>query len=277
MDFGLKQIIEYLKLQRGMNFSGYRMATLQRRLIVRMSTVGALSAADYWERLTSDSIEPDRLIDVFGVNVSHFFRNPLVFEMIGQRLLPELIERKTKDGSRELRIWSAGCGGGEEAYSLAMLLHQLLKKQPGTWRSYVFASDINGKALQQAAQAYYPREKFKDTRLTFLDEYFEPTEKGFVARQLLREMVQFSYDDLTSQLRMSPAESIYGSFDLILCRNVLIYFDAELQERVFKKLDHSLAGSGVLVLGSAEALPTQLAEKFQAIDAGCRIWRKLSR
>ncbi|OEU74632.1 MAG: hypothetical protein BA864_10910 [Desulfuromonadales bacterium C00003093] len=277
MGSGLNHIIEYLKLQRGMDFCGYRLSTLQRRLSVRMSQVGALSSAAYWERLISDPAEPDRLIDVFGVNVSHFFRDPLVFEMIGQRLLPELIESKIEAGNREIRVWSAGCGGGEEAYSLAILLHQTLKKQQGSWRSYIFASDINGQALQQAAQAYYPREKFKDTRLTFLDEYFVPTDNGFAARPFLREMVQFSSDDLTSLERMSPAESIYGSFDLILCRNVLIYFDAELRERVFEKLYHALGCSGILVLGNAEVLPNQLAEKFKTIDVGCRIWRKASR
>lgn len=277
MGSGLNHIIEYLKLQRGMDFCGYRLSTLQRRLSVRMSQVGALSSAAYWERLIFDPAEPDRLIDVFGVNVSHFFRDPLVFEMIGQRLLPELIESKLKTGSREIRVWSAGCAGGEEAYSLAILLHQALKKQQAPWRSYVFASDINGQALQKAAQACYSREKFKDTRLMFLDEYFEPTDNGFAARPFLREMVQFSSDDLTSLERMSPAESIYGSFDLILCRNVLIYFDAELQERVFEKLYHSLGCSGTLVLGNAEVLPNQLAEKFKTIDVGCRIWRKASR
>lgn len=275
MDSSLKHIIEYLRLQRGMDFSGYRMMTLQRRLSVRMSQVGALSSDAYWEVLNSDPTEPDRLIDVFGVNVSHFFRDPLVFEMLGQRLLPKLIERKLESGSREIRIWSAGCGGGEEAYSLAMLLHHALKKQTVPWQHYIFASDINGQALQQATQACYPRDKFVDTRLMFLDEYFESTDNGFVARPFLRQMVNFSSDDLTSQTRMSPADSIYGCFDLILCRNVLIYFDAELQERVFGKLCHSLGHSGLLVLGNAEMLPKQLDGKFQVVDAGCRIWRKL--
>lgn len=277
MDSVLKQIIEDLKSQRGMDFCGYRQSTLQRRLAVRMSQVGILSFSAYRELLLSDPGEADRLIAVFGVNVSHFFRDPLVFEMLGQRLLPELIESKIAAGSREVRVWSAGCGSGEEAYSLAIMLHHALKSQQSSLQSYIFASDINGRALQQAADAGYLRDKFRETRLMLLDEYFESTADGFVVRQFIRDMVQFSCDDLTSRKLMSPAESIYGSFDLILCRNVLIYFAAELQERVFEKLYHCLADGGTLVLGQAEVLPKPLADKFQIIDAGCRIWRKLKR
>ncbi len=273
----LNRVIEYLKQHRGIDFCGYRHSTLQRRLAVRMAQVGVLSIDAYWERLISVLAEPDRLIDVFGVNVSHFFRDPLVFEMLAQRQLPELIDRKIATGSRDIRVWSAGCGGGEEAYSLAILLHEAFKKQQCPLHSYVFASDINGQSLQQAAQACYPREQFKETRLGILDEYFTPSANGYTARQFLREMVQFCCDDLTSPTCMAPAESIYGSFDLILCRNVLIYFDTQLQERVFEKLYHSLAPGGILILGQAEILPKSLADQFQTLDAACRIYRKQER
>jgi len=147
----LAAILADVKELRGIDFSLYRESTLQRRLANRMATLGLADLRQYRRRLGEDPLEPERLIEVIGVQVSHFFRDPLVFEVLAKAVLPAIIEKKRATRSREIRVWSAGCASGEEAYSLAILLDLALRKETDPWRSYIFASDINGQALRQGA------------------------------------------------------------------------------------------------------------------------------
>lgn len=274
MNADLASLLATLKDLRGIDFVHYRQATLQRRLANRMAALGVPDLDSYRQRLQLDPAEPDRLIEIIGIHVSHFFRDPLVFEVLARSILPVIIERKRNSGMREIRIWSAGCAGGEEAYSLAILLDQALMEEADGWHRYVFASDISGKALGEAENAIYPRSKLLETKLGILDRYFEDLAEGFKVRTFLREGVQFCRDDLISSRTVAPAESIFGAFDLILCRNVLIYFDGDLQLEVQKKLCRALDPEGYLVLGSAEVLHPQIAGELREIEKGRRIWQK---
>jgi chemotaxis methyl-accepting protein methylase len=277
MNSHLEEILTELKRGRGIDFKGYRPGTLQRRLANRMAKLRLTDPKTYLRKLKTDPAEVDRLIDTIGVNVSCFFRDPIVFEILAQIVLPEIIERKKTNGTKEIRIWSAGCAAGEEAYSAAILLHQALKKELPNWQTYIFASDINTGALKQAVSGKYPREKFSNTKLGVLDEYFRPVDKGYEVLPFVQKMVHFCNDDLTSSKRITPAESIYGTFDLVLCRNVLIYLEAELQARIFEKLNRSLESSGYLVLGPSESLPQQFASKAVSVDQQNQIWRKINK
>ncbi len=122
------------------------------------------------------------------------------------------------------------------------------------WRLHIFATDIDANALKTAAEGVYPRESFENTKLGILGEHFTAVGEGYRIRTFIRKMVWFSQDDLTSPHRFAPKHSIFGTFDLVFCRNVLIYFSLELQDRVLDKLFKSLDKGGYLILGESESL-----------------------
>ncbi len=214
------------------------------------------------------------MIDEIGINVSSFFRNPLVFEIISHNLLPDIIEGKGRGQSKELRVWSAGCAGGEEPFSLAILIHQVLKNNPLKLYPLLFATDIDSAALKRAAKGLFPRKSFENTKLGLLDSYFDRKNNLYAVRPMIKELVRFSYDDLVSPTTSAPPESIFGDFDLVLCRNVLIYLVEEQQDLVFSKLYRSLAAGGYLVLGESESLNAHLSSKVAVVDYKNRIFQK---
>jgi len=267
------KIAAELKRARGIDVEGYRPNMLRRRIGVRMGKVRVDDPAAYLALLESNPDECDRLMDAIAINVSSFFRNPVVFELLAQYVLPEIVERKQKRGVREIRVWSAGVASGEEAYSLAILVHQALKGQAEKWRPLIFGTDIDGDALKAAARGSYPRDSFADTKLAVLDQYFIPIEAGYRTRPFLRKLVRFSRHDLTAGDLIAPSDSVFGGFDLILLRNVLIYFSRELQARVLERVRKALGRGGYLVLGAAESLEPAMASRFFTIDRRNRIFR----
>ncbi|MBT7069227.1 MAG: protein-glutamate O-methyltransferase CheR, partial [Verrucomicrobia bacterium] len=221
--------------------------------------------------VASQSAITNSLIQLWDASdVSSFFRNPVVFEVLAQSLLPRL----TRDRD-ELRVWSAGCAAGEEAYSIAILIQEEIKRiRDTTLHSMIFATDIDREVLKKAAKAVYPRESLKDAKLGIVDTYFEPLRDGFKLCAEVKKTVHFSEDDLLSPRTGAPAESIYGSFDLVLCRNVLIYFSDKRQKQVFRRLYNALAKGGYLVLGDSETICRDLKSRFKTIDAKNKIYQK---
>ena len=258
----------------GIDLVGYRRPMLERRLAARIRALRLGDSAAYLQRLKTHPDECHRLIDAVGINVSSFFRNPLVFEIIKERIIPDILERRGRMPSNEIRVWSAGCSKGEEVYSIAILLHMALRGKVGDWVLHIFATDMDGEALEMARTATYPRESFEFTKLGVLDNYFKPNESGFELRPFIRKMVRFSKHDLTSRTAPIPPDSVFGGFDLTLCRNVLIYFSRDTQARVLGNLCKSVAKGGYLVLGESEALFPDVEEKLDTVDKGSRIYRK---
>ena len=276
MQSHLDTVLAELKKSRGIDLSGYRRSMLKRRLGARMARLRCDSPAAYLARLRTDPSECDHLIDAIAINVSSFFRNPVVWEILGQTALPEIIERKRQSGHREIRAWSAGCSAGEEAFSMAIQIHRALKGEVADWRIHIFGTDIDTKALKTAAEGTYPRKSFENTRLGVLDEYFTTVDRGYRVRPFLRKMVWFSRDDLASPHGFAPKESVFGTFDLVLCRNVLIYFGLELQDRVLDKLLKSLDKGGYLILGESESINRELQSRLAEVDVKNRIYSKHS-
>ena len=277
METHLDTMIAHVERVRGIDLGGCRRPMLRRRIAARMRTLGVSDPAAHLQRLETDPSECDRLIDAVGISVSSFFRNPLVFEIIGKRILPEIIERKRRQPSREIRVWSAGCGAGEEAYSAAILIHAATRGEVADWVPRIFATDINQDAMRAAAVGAYARESFQTTKLGVLDEYFTPSGTEFDVRPFIRSMVRFSQHDLTSPRSGAPTDSVFGTFDLVLCRNVLIYFSRERQERVLDRLCRSVARGGYLVLGESESLGSAMEPELGTVDRDNRIFRRPAR
>ena len=274
MEDAIMMIFEELHRVSGIDFSSYKCSHSEKRLDERMAALGINDRYEYLKRLRNDPPECDRLINALAIKVSSFFRNTIVFEIIAQRVLPQIIERNKHGGTCQIRIWSAGCADGEEAYSIAILISEAVKKELIRWHPYIFATDISQDALIVAKRGIYPRGSLENTKLGILDKYFIVRDHFYEVSEIIRKMIRFSQDDLSSKDRLAPTDSIFGNFDLILCRNVLIYFSPKLQKRVCDKLYKTLNKGGFLILGDSEFPDPDTERKLIAIDSRNRIYQK---
>lgn len=272
----LTKILNLLRDQRGFDFNGYRPSMLERRIQKRIYSTNCQNINDYFDYLLSHSDELDNLIDVFTINVSRFFRNSLNFEYITKVIIPELFQSKTEQKNHSLRVWSAGCAFGEEPYSVAIIIKEFLRKENITFKPNIFATDIDKKALNRASEGYYNFESIKKVKYGILEKYFTQEDNQFKIDTEIKKMVKFSFYDLLDKNSSVPPESIYGSFDLVMCRNVLIYFDQNYQNTIFNKLYKSLNLNGYLMLGEAEIPPDEFKHKFKRENNFCKIYRKIS-
>ena len=265
----LNDILEAVRVTAGTDLTGHRRSMLSRSISERLTQRG-MDADQYSSLCRADAKECATLADSIAIHVSSFFRNPIVFEILAQSVLPRLMEQKN-----EVRVWSAGCAAGEEPYSIAILIQEELKRsRRRDVHPLIFATDIDPEILKAAEKAFYPRESLKETKLQVVEEWFLPKADGFELCSGVKKGVHFSVDDLLSQQTGAPAESIFGGFDLILCRNVLIYFTEEKQKQILQRLYASLAKGGVLVLGNSETLYGDLKTRFRTVDAWNRIYQK---
>ncbi|EAU62737.1 CheR methyltransferase, SAM binding domain [Stigmatella aurantiaca DW4/3-1] len=223
------------------------------RLSRRLRELGDLSAEAYLRRVEGDVTERVQLLDAICTHETSFFREPKHFEFLEQEVLPRWrAQGATDQGTRTVRVWSAGCSTGEEPFSLAMLLSHRLPEWEG-WRLEILASDLSTRILAQARQAVWPQEKAADIPMEYLKAYMlrgTGTQEGWMkAGPELREQVRFQRVNLHSAFY--PVE---GPFDLLFCRNVLIYFDDVSRQRTVQRLLGHLAPTGYLFLGHAESL-----------------------
>ena len=273
-DGGLKPILDYLLEKRGFDFSGYHPAMLERRIGQRLTATSSKDFGDYLCCLQRNAPELDRLLDVLTINVSRFFRDTLTFELIADRILPAMVRDKIQARDHSLRVWSAGCARGEEPYSLAIIIHELLRKEEVAMNLHLFATDIDGGALADAGGALYPLSSVENIKHRLLTKYFTPEGISFRLMPEIKERVTFSLYDMLDKKHGVPPESVFGNFDLVVCRNLLIYFNTEYQETIFEKLYHSLANHGYLILGEAEAPTMTYRRHFSRVLDFSPIYRK---
>lgn len=244
----------------------YKSKCLRRRIAVRMRACGAHTFDEYLGVLGRTPAEYERLKDALTINVTRFYRNPETWDSLRTRFLPELL--RARDGW--LDAWSAGCSSGEEPYTIAMLVADLAAEagRP-SWldRLRIEATDIDRESLAHAAAAVYRREAFQETPPEMIERHTRETPAGIAILPSLRRRVEVRRFDL-SQERMAPA-----SFDLIICRNVVIYFDRPMQERLFAHFADALRPGGLLVLGKVESLLGPARERLTLVDTRERIYR----
>ncbi len=270
----IQSILEFLDNERGVDFKGNRISMLERRINKRLLSTGKENFNEYFEYLRNEQIEIDNLIDVLTINVSRFFRDSLSFKYISKIIIPSVIQRKI-NSTESLRIWSAGCSFGEEPYSMAIIINEFLRKEEASVLLNIFATDIDKKALISANKGCYNFESIKHLQYLILDRYFTQEGNQFILDSEIKNMVQFSFHDLLDKKRFAPPDSIFGEFDIVLCRNVLIYFNPEYQKIIFSKLYRSLKPNGYLVLGETEVPIEEFKHKFRKENKYCKIYRKI--
>lgn len=252
----LDAVLARIRERSGIDFSTYKPATILRRLKGRMTATNRPSLSSYAAHLEAEPEEYARLISSLLIKVTEFFRDPKVWDYLRDRILPDLIEEARTEG-RELRLWSAGCATGEEAYSLAIAVAEGLGKERTPLDVRVFATDIDREAIAFARRGVYSSAAVAAIPQPIRDRYFVRSEGSYEIGKRLRSMVVFGEHDLGER---AP----FPRIDLLLCRNVLIYFAASMQRAALETFAYSLRPSGRLVLGPSEtvaALPAPFAQE----------------
>lgn len=246
----LPQILDLVNQQAHIDFRLYKTSTIIRRINRRMTVTRSATMRDYAQYLELHPEEIGELVSAFLINVTQFFRDPDAFEYLRNEIMPNIIAR-SRDNDRILRFWSAGCATGEEPYSLAMLIADMLSENFAQWSVKIFATDIDEAAITFARRGIYSESELTTVPDQYRERFFERTDQGYRISKTLRQMVIFGQQDLS---RSAP----FPHIDLVLCRNVLIYFAPELQEYVLSQFGFSLCPGGYLLLGKAETVrPTQ--------------------
>ena len=262
------ELTRKISRDRGFACANYKEKCLRRRIAVRMRAKGVHTYADYARLLDQDAAEYDRLLDALTINVTKLFRNWAVYEAIAQHVVPALWDVDT----HPIRVWSAGCSSGEEPYSLAVLLYRYATQHGLLARIgdvQVLGTDIDRSSLDAAARGRFAEAAFDETPAELRERYFSQT-PPFTIVPAVREMVHFERRDLLDEIP-KPA----GGHHLIACRNVLIYFDRDTQERLLGRFHDALAPDGYLVLGKVETLLGPVRARFAAVDARERIFRRV--
>jgi two-component system CheB/CheR fusion protein len=259
-----ERILEHLRQARGFDFTAYKRPSLMRRITKRMHAVGIASFDEYLDYLQVHPEEFAPLFNTILINVTSFFRDADVWDMLRENIA----HIQQRDGTA-IRVWSAGCAGGQEPYSAAMVLAELFGSEGFRERVKIYATDVDEDALREARLAIYDARQVVDVPEDLLTKYFARSGDRYTFDRDLRRAVIFGRHDLIQDAPISRV-------DLLLCRNTLMYFNAEAQARIMARFYFSVNPGGLLVLGRAEMLFSHTT-MFQAIDLKRRIFKTVQR
>jgi two-component system CheB/CheR fusion protein len=258
-----EDLIEYLRDARGFDFTGYKRASLIRRVSQRCSELGIDNFRAYHDYLQVHAEEFAILFDKILINVTDFFRDKEAWDYLAENIVPRIVAKKG-----DIRVWSTGTSSGEEAYSAAILFCETLGEASFVERVKIYATDVDEEALSKARGAYGAKD-LESLDAELRARYFDRHGERFMFRASLRRAIIFGRHDLTQDAPISR-------LDLLICRNTLIYFTAEAQGKILARFHYALNDDGYLFLGRAEMLLTHTA-LFTPVDLKERIFGKVAR
>ena len=268
-DRAFESLLEYLKESRGFDFTGYKRSSLMRRVMKRMSALPQIKGYDAYQDFLQ--VHPEEFTPLFNtilINVTSFFRDPATWEFLAQDIIPRIIAGK-KPGDA-IRVCSVGCASGEEAYSAAMLLAEALGDRAFRDRVKIYATDVDNEALAEARHGAYPAKRIAAVPDNFRKKFFNAGNDDLATvRSDLRHAVIFGRHDLVQDAPISH-------LDLLICRNTLMYFNAETQARILSRFDFALADGGILLLGKSEMLLTH-GDAFNVVSLKHRVFSKAAK
>ncbi len=263
----LERLLEYLKASRGFDFSSYKRTTLSRRIEKRMQVVGVATYDDYQDFLEVHQEEFQYLFNTILINVTSFFRDTEAWDYVRETVVPAILAGKTD--ADPVRVWVAGCASGEEACTVAILLAEAMGAEAFRSRVKIYATDLDDEALTSSRASSYSEKDLEPVPAALREKYFERTNGHFTFDRDLRRSLIFGRHDLIQDAPISRV-------DLLLCRNTLMYFNAEVQDRIIQRFHFALNDGGFLFLGKAE---TMLAHNslYRVEDLKNRVFSKTAR
>lgn len=264
----LRDILSLIRRETGNDFSHYKRPTLFRRLSKRLLELNITKVGDYLEYLHSHPEELKLIGQEFLINVTYFFRDAAAFDIIQHTVIPDIFRDKMPGDI--VKVWSVACSSGEEAYSLAILFSEYMEKKKVYDVSLkIFATDIDRDAIDRAAKGIYPKSALRDVHTSRIEKYFTAEGEFYRINPEIRKLIVFSYQDV---LKDPP----FSRMDLVLCRNMLIYINAEAQKEVIRKVHFALNLDGYLVLGPSEHVGSA-ASSLQEIDKKWRVFKNVAK
>jgi chemotaxis protein methyltransferase CheR len=242
IDFGLYRTLIYN--ESGIHFSATNRSILESRLKERLRERNVDSVKTYFSAISKDKEELKSFLDSITTNLTRFFRNQAHFDALEHFVVPELLKAKKGSPSTTLRIWSAGCSTGEEPYTIAMLMQEIL---PPFWKYEIVASDISLKCLMTAKEGFYTESRIVGIPDAYLKKYFDKVEGGYKIRGDIMSKIRFDYHNLKN-------DSGLKNLDIVFCRNVIIYFDEPAQNAVINRFWDSMSSKSFLFIGHSESL-----------------------
>lgn len=261
---GLPRLLRQVREATGIDFSGYKEETLLRRLTARLNSLGLDSLDRYAHHVTAHPQELEALAQHFLVSLSSFFRDRSSFEAVNGALRGLLARRPPGE---PLRIWVPGCATGEECYTLAILVAQILGPEPGVPTARILGTDLNPRALAQAQGGLYPESAFKEMDPDLLCPYFRQRGASFEVNGRLRAMCEFARHDVLQ-------EEFQRDLDMISCRNFLIYLQSDSQARLMCRFHAALRPDGLLFIGQSETVGIAGHALFRPLDAEHRLYQR---
>lgn len=252
MNNDLRNITEFLIQSHGYNISVFEDSFLLKSLEKRVDITGNRSISNYLEYLKTNKDEADVLVESLNINYSEFFRNPLTFAYIEQVILPTFFEKKRKNKENDIRIWSAACASGQEAYSIAILCDEIKQNIKTNIACRIFATDINNEEISNAQMGVYPATALNKVTLYRIQTCFIQSGEYYSIIPRIKKYVDFSIFDLLENKGGSPPASIYGNFDLVFCSNLLFYYKPDYRIRILEKIGNSISIGGYLISGETE-------------------------
>ncbi|MDR1625154.1 MAG: protein-glutamate O-methyltransferase CheR [Spirochaetia bacterium] len=228
----------------GITFSDTNRTILESRLRERVKLASVATVGDYYNRIQKDSEELKVLLDAVTTNLTRFFRNTAHFDTFIKYVIPDLLKHKAAKGDREVRLWSAGCSTGEEPYTLAMILKDIL---PAGMTCKIVASDISLKCLITGKEGFYPDTRVDGISPQYLTRFFEKKGNGYQVRDEIKNLIRFDYHNLKN-------DSGLRNLDVVFCRNVLIYFDEAAQKAAVDRFWDAMSNHSFLFIGHSESL-----------------------
>ncbi len=236
----------------GIDLSLFTELFVEKTITSRMADVNCYSSDHYIKLLKTGGTETEALKKALNNHYSEFFRNTLTFAYIEHYIIPCLASGLSNRNRREIRIWSAACAAGQEAYSIAMLCDEYSKNHASGIRFRIFATDISEAEIQKAQLGVYQENALRNVSHERIGTYFTKNGDGFLVHPKLKEYIDFSTFDLLSERNLCPPASIFGNFDLVFCANLLFYYSQKAQKIMLDKVDTCLDNQGYLVVGDAE-------------------------
>jgi two-component system CheB/CheR fusion protein len=267
IDPDFESLLNYLKESRGFDFTGYKRSSLMRRVTRRMNQIGMTDYPEYLDHLQVDPDEFTSLFNTILINVTAFFRDSEAWDYLRAHALNALLTAKPPGSV--IRVWCAGCASGEEAYTLAIAMAEILGPEAFRDRVKIYATDVDEEQLNEARQATYGEREMQTVPKDLRDRYFEGSGGRFTFRKDLRRSVIFGRNDLVQDAPISR-------IDLLTCRNTLMYFNVEAQTKILGRFHFALNDGGVLFLGKAEMLLSH-SNLFTPIDLKRRVFRRTNR
>jgi len=273
-DSAFDHIAAYLLARSRLSFTGHKRTILRSRLESRLAELALPDMTAYWRHLQNNREEEARLFDLVTTNETSFFRNPAQFDCLRDMIIPGY-EQLPAAEKNSIRVLCAGCSTGEEPYSVAMTLLEALH-YPAEWQLEIMAGDLSESCLREAESGYYGPEKLANFPQGYLERYMVRQGEGAVAGEALRRIVRFRHLNLNDMMQPEIADGweTLGRFDIIFCRNVMIYFAAPCQQILVETLHELLLPGGYLFTGDAEPLHL-FKHDFKPVDnTGCLIYQK---